>query len=57
MNVSQVTNIDLSETGRPILANDTHLVLSNPNVWYLNHLKSATQYLIRIQALKSTISK
>lgn len=30
----------LSETGRPILANDTHLVLSNPNVWYLNHLKS-----------------
>ena len=31
---------DLSETGRPILANDTHLVLSNPNVWYLNHLKS-----------------
>ena len=31
---------DLSDTGRPILANDTHLVLSNPNVWYLNHLKS-----------------
>ena len=30
----------LSNTGRPILANDTHLVLSNPNVWYLNHLKS-----------------
>jgi len=29
-----------SDTGRPILANDTHLVLSNPNVWYLNHLKS-----------------
>ena len=29
----------LSETGRPILANDTHLVLSNPNVWYLNHLQ------------------
>ena len=31
----------MSSTGRPILANDTHLVLSNPNVWYLNHLKSA----------------
>ena len=30
----------LSDTGRPILANDTHLVLSNPNIWYLNHLKS-----------------
>ena len=30
----------LSNTGRPILSNDTHLVLSNPNVWYLNHLKS-----------------
>ena len=30
----------MSNTGRPILANDTHLVLSNPNVWYLNHLKS-----------------
>ena len=30
----------LSDTNRPILCNDTHLVLSNPNVWYLNHLKS-----------------
>jgi len=29
-----------SETGRPILCNDTHLVLSAPSVWYLNHLHS-----------------
>ena len=29
-----------STTGRPILCNDTHLVLSTPGVWYLNHLHS-----------------
>ena len=29
-----------SSTGRPILCNDTHLVLSTPGVWYLNHLHS-----------------
>ena len=29
-----------SETGKPILCNDTHLVLSLPSIWYLNHLCS-----------------
>ncbi|MBT5078583.1 MAG: penicillin acylase family protein, partial [Candidatus Marinimicrobia bacterium] len=29
-----------SATGRPILCNDTHLVLSAPGIWYLNHLHS-----------------
>ena len=29
-----------SATGRPILCNDTHLVLSTPGVWYINHLHS-----------------
>lgn len=31
---------DKSETGNPIICNDTHLVLSIPSVWYLNHLHS-----------------
>ena len=30
-----------SSTGRPILCNDTHLILSTPGVWYLNHLYSS----------------
>ena len=29
-----------SSTGRPVLCNDTHLVLSTPGIWYLNHLHS-----------------
>ena len=31
---------DKSLTDRPILCNDTHLMLSVPGVWYLNHLHS-----------------
>ena len=30
-----------SNTGRPVLCNDTHLVLNTPGIWYLNHLHSA----------------
>jgi len=26
-----------SNTGRPVLCNDTHLVLNTPGIWYLNH--------------------
>ena len=33
-----------SDTGRPILCNDTHLVLSMPGIWYMNHLKSNEGY-------------
>ncbi len=33
-----------SESGRPILCNDTHLVLSVPSIWYLNHLYSDNGY-------------
>lgn len=33
-------NGDKTDSGRPILCNDTHLVLTTPGVWYLNHLKS-----------------
>ena len=33
-----------SETGRPILCNDTHLVLSIPGIWYMNHLNSKEGY-------------
>ncbi len=29
-----------SATGRPILCNDTHLVITTPSVWYINHLHS-----------------
>ena len=29
-----------SNTGRPVLCNDTHLVLNTPGIWYLNHLHS-----------------
>ena len=32
----------LSATGNPLLANDTHLLLSNPPVFYLQHLKVTT---------------
>lgn len=27
-----------TKTGKPILANDPHLTLKNPNIWYMNHL-------------------
>ena len=33
-----------SATGRPILCNDTHLVLSLPGIWYMNHLNSKGGY-------------
>ena len=33
-----------SETGNPIICNDTHLVLSIPSVWYLNHLHSKEEF-------------
>lgn len=32
----------LSATGHPLLANDTHLLLSNPPVFYLQHLQVTT---------------
>jgi len=35
-----VVSPEKSTTGRPILCNDTHLVLSTPGVWYINHLHS-----------------
>ncbi|MDP6570457.1 MAG: penicillin acylase family protein [Candidatus Marinimicrobia bacterium] len=35
-----VISAQKSDTGRPILCNDTHLVLSAPGVWYVNHLHS-----------------
>ena len=31
---------DKTETGRPMLCNDTHLNLSMPGIWYMNHLQS-----------------
>jgi len=33
-----------SETGHPILCNDTHLVLNIPGIWYMNHLYSKEGY-------------
>jgi len=33
-----------SHTGRPLLCNDTHLILSIPGVWYLNHLNSKSGF-------------
>jgi len=33
-----------SDTGRPLLCNDTHLVLSMPGIWYMNHLHSTEGY-------------
>lgn len=27
-----------TKTGKPFLCNDPHLLLKNPNIWYLNHL-------------------
>ncbi len=27
-----------SKTGKPVLCNDPHLTLKNPNIWYMNHL-------------------
>ena len=35
---------DFTDTGRPILCNDTHLKLSTPGVWYVNYLKSTDGY-------------
>ena len=37
-----VVGAGLSATGYPLLANDTHLLLSNPPVFYLQHLKVTT---------------
>jgi penicillin amidase len=34
----------LTDTGRPVLCNDTHLKLSTPGVWYINYLKSNDGY-------------
>lgn len=34
----------LTQSGQPILCNDTHLQLQQPSVWYLNHLHSAEGY-------------
>ena len=31
---------DKTDSGRPLLCNDTHLALTCPGVWYLNHLNS-----------------
>ena len=39
-----VVSAEKSATGRPILCNDTHLVLSTPGVWYINHLISQEGY-------------
>ena len=33
-----------TETGRPFLCNDTHLLLSIPGIWYMNHLNSQEGY-------------
>ncbi|SVC09337.1 uncharacterized protein METZ01_LOCUS262191, partial [marine metagenome] len=33
-----------SNTGRPLLCNDTHLILSLPGIWYMNHLNSKEGY-------------
>ncbi len=37
---SWVISKEKSTTGKPILANDMHLAMSLPSLWYLNHLRS-----------------
>lgn len=38
-----VISADKSETGAPLLANDPHLGLNTPSIWYQMHLKSPEQ--------------
>ncbi|MEZ5053251.1 MAG: penicillin acylase family protein [Chitinophagales bacterium] len=38
-----------TKTGKPILANDPHLTLKNPNIWYMNHLHCPNYMLVALR--------